>query len=188
MIEIEGLIKNTVTSCASMYGFSVEEALKRIDLNGNIIVMENEKAKDKKPKKSKISNDEKQTKKEQKALEKEQKAKEIALEKEQKALEKEQKAKEIALKKEQKALEKEQKAVEKEQKALKKEQKALEKEKKTIEVVLSKPNSEVEEEFYVRFQNVPLINEINSIRDLKNFKNYKKLSPGVKLARQILDI
>ena len=93
MIEIEGLIKNTVTSCASMYGFSVEEALKRIDLNGNIIVMENEKAKDKKPKKSKISNDEKQTKKEQKALEKEQKA-----------LEKEQKAKEIALEKEQKAL------------------------------------------------------------------------------------
>jgi hypothetical protein len=45
-----------------------------------------------------------------------------------------------------------------------------------------------DEEPHVLFQNIPLINEINSIRDVKKFKNWKKLSPGVKLARQILDI
>ena len=49
-------------------------------------------------------------------------------------------------------------------------------------------DSEGEEEPHVRFQNVPLITEINSIRDVKKFKNWKKLSAGVKLARQILDI
>jgi sRNA-binding protein len=37
MFEIEGLIKNTVVSCASLYGFSVEEALAKIDSNGNLI-------------------------------------------------------------------------------------------------------------------------------------------------------
>jgi hypothetical protein len=41
---------------------------------------------------------------------------------------------------------------------------------------------------FILFQNVPLINEINSIRDVKKYKNHKKLSAGVKLARQILDI
>jgi hypothetical protein len=42
-----------------------------------------------------------------------------------------------------------------------------------------------DEEPIVLFQNVPLIKEINLIR---NIKIQKKLSPGVKLARQILDI
>ena len=44
------------------------------------------------------------------------------------------------------------------------------------------------EDSCVLFQNIPLINEINSIRDVKKNKNWKKLSTGVKLARQILDI
>ena len=44
------------------------------------------------------------------------------------------------------------------------------------------------EDSYVLFQNIPLMNEINSIRDVKKNKNWKKLSSGVKLARQILDI
>jgi len=37
MFEIDGLIKNTVASCASLYGFSVEEALAKIDANGCLI-------------------------------------------------------------------------------------------------------------------------------------------------------
>ena len=37
MSEIDGLIKNAVRSCASIYGFSVEEALAKIDSNGNLI-------------------------------------------------------------------------------------------------------------------------------------------------------
>ena len=45
-----------------------------------------------------------------------------------------------------------------------------------------------DEEIHIRFQNLPLIDEINSIRNVKKFKNFKKLSAGVKLARQILDI
>jgi hypothetical protein len=40
----------------------------------------------------------------------------------------------------------------------------------------------------VLFQNIPLINEINSIREIKKNNNWKKLSKGVILARQILDI
>jgi hypothetical protein len=37
MFEIEGLIKNAVMSCAAMYGFSAEEALSKVDSNGNLI-------------------------------------------------------------------------------------------------------------------------------------------------------
>ncbi len=118
MIEVEGLIKNTVMSCASMYGFSAEEALKRIDLSGNIVT-------DKKQKKSKIANDEKKMRKvEEAALKKalkEQKTEEAALKK----AEKEQKAEEAALKK---AL-KEQKA---EEAALKKAEKEAENVRKLV--------------------------------------------------------
>lgn len=49
------------------------------------------------------------------------------------------------------------------------------------------PSSSSEEPF-VRFQNVSLIDEINSILNVKKYKNWKKLSAGVKLARQLLDI
>ena len=45
-----------------------------------------------------------------------------------------------------------------------------------------------DDEPFIRFQNIPLMNEINSIREVKKFKNFKKLSAGVKLARQIMDI
>ena len=42
-----------------------------------------------------------------------------------------------------------------------------------------------DEEIHILFQNLPLIEELNSIR---NIKVQKKLSAGVKLARQVLDI
>jgi ABC-type lipoprotein export system ATPase subunit len=42
-----------------------------------------------------------------------------------------------------------------------------------------------DEEIHILFQNLPLIEELNLIR---NLKIQKKLSKGVKLARQILDI
>ena len=42
-----------------------------------------------------------------------------------------------------------------------------------------------DEDIHILFQNIPLIEELNSIR---NIKIQKKVSSGVKLARQILDI
>ena len=45
-----------------------------------------------------------------------------------------------------------------------------------------------DEEIHILFQNLPLIEELNSIRNVTKFKNLKKLSAGVKLARQVLDI
>ena len=35
--EFRRIIRTTVNSCASMYGFSAQEALKRLDSNGEII-------------------------------------------------------------------------------------------------------------------------------------------------------
>ena len=72
-------------------------------------------------------------------------------------------------------------------------EKAEKKTKKVKKVAVIEPTPVIksvteDEEPFIRFQNVPLINEINSIRDVKKFKNYKKLSAGVKLARQFLDI
>ena len=75
--------------------------------------------------------------------------------------------------------------------------KKTKKEKKTVVIELEDQESlastvlmtdSEDEEIHILFQNIPLINEINSIRDVKKFKNGKKLSAGVKLARQILDI
>jgi hypothetical protein len=81
------------------------------------------------------------------------------------------------------------------EKALKKSEKPAKKTKKVKEVSDEESigstvimSASEDEEPHVLFQNIPLINEINSIRDVKKFKNYKKLSSGVKLARQILDI
>jgi hypothetical protein len=77
------------------------------------------------------------------------------------------------------------------EKALVKEKKPAKKVKKVAaiidEPVVISPSKE-DEDCFVLFQNIPLMNEINSIRDVKKFKNYKKLSAGVKLARQIMDI
>jgi hypothetical protein len=61
----------------------------------------------------------------------------------------------------------------------------------TCDIVPTVPQSKSKSEdddCFILFQNVPLMNEINSILDVKKFKNYKKLSAGVRLARQLLDI
>ena len=162
MFEIEGLIKNTVMSCAAMYGFSVEEALAKIDSNGNLIraVVDKE-------------------------LKKEEKQRAKNAEKVKKEAEKQQKA-ELASMKEADVLSK---AAEK--LALKQQKVKKVKNVKKVAVIEATPvikSASEDEEPFIRFKNVPLMNEINSIRDVKKFKNYKKLSAGVKLARQLMDI
>ena len=57
--------------------------------------------------------------------------------------------------------------------------------KKKKPTVTKKVQESEDEEIHILFQAVPLIEELNSIR---NIKVQKKLSAGVKLARQILDI
>jgi hypothetical protein len=206
VFEIEGLIKNTVMSCASMYGFSAEEALAKIDSNGNL----NKAVIDKEQKKAEKQRLMEQKKAEKKAALKAEKAeKEAALKAEKEEAEKQQKEKkeaEKAEKKAQKEAEKQQKEAEKQQKAelaamkeeeilskaaeklALKQKKEAEKKPKKVKKVASPKASLEDEEPFIRFQNIPLIDEINSIRDVKKFKNWKKLSAGVKLARQIMDI
>ena len=231
MSEIEGLIKNAVMSCASMYGFSAEEALAKIDSNGNLIkaVVDKEQKKAEKQRLMEQKKAEKEQEKaekqrlvEQKKAEMEQKKAEMEQKKAEKqkkeALEtkKQQKEKKDALKEtkkqEKEALKAEKEALkeaEKQQKAelasMKEEEilsKAAEKlalkQKKEAEkprrgkcfgnIKISRIIKSSEDEPFIRFQNIPLIDEINSIRDVKKFKNWKKLSAGVKLARQIMDI
>jgi len=220
MFEIEGLIKNTFMSCASLYGFSAEEALAKIDANGNLIKAVIDKKAEKQKKDA-----EKAEKQRAKEAEKEQKDAEKALIKQQKEAEKqrakeaekEQKDAEKALIKHQKEAEKvslkQQKEAEKAELASMKEEEILSKaaeklflkqkkegekaaEKKTkkvkkIAVIEPTPvikSASEDDEPFIRFQNIPLMNEINSILNVKKFKNHKKLSAGVNLARQILDI
>jgi MinD-like ATPase involved in chromosome partitioning or flagellar assembly len=81
---------------------------------------------------------------------------------------------------------KQKKEVEKAEKTEKKTKKV-----KKVTLIESTPvikSATEDEEPFIRFKNIPLMNEINSICDVKKFKNLKKLSAGVKLARQILDI
>lgn len=188
MSEIEGLIKNAVMSCASMYGFSAEEALAKIDSNGNLIkaVVDKEQ---KKAEKQRLM-EQKKAEKEQEKAEKQRLVEQKKAEKEQKETEKKQKEAELASMKEEEILSK---AAEK--LALKQKKEAEKKPKKVkpiaplIASLIASPIASLEdEEPFIRFQNIPLINEINSIRDVKKFKNWKKLSAGVKLARQIIDI
>jgi len=220
MLEIEGLIKNTVMSCASLYGFSAEEALAKIDANGNLIKAVVDKAAEK-AEKQRLKEAEKAEKQRQKEAEKQEKE---ALAKQQKEAEKIQKEAEKqekeaeklrlkealvveklrlkeALEAERSSMKEEEvlsKAAEKQalkqakeaEKALVKEKKPAKKVKKVAvidEPVVISPSKE-DDDCFVLFQNIPLMNEINSIRDVKKFKNYKKLSTGVKLARQIMDI
>ena len=68
-----------------------------------------------------------------------------------------------------------------------KKSKKMKKNKEELESTSTVPSSSSEEPF-VCFQNVSLIDEINSILNVKKYKNWKKLSAGVKLARQLLDI
>jgi hypothetical protein len=236
MFEIEGLIKNAVMSCAAMYGFSAEEALAKIDSNGNLIraVVDKEAEKAEKQRVKEAEKQQKEAEKQQKeagkalikqlkeSLVKQQKA-EIASMKEEDILSKA--AEKLALKQKkeaekaeklqkeaEKALIKQKKEAEKAEKAelasmkeeeilskaaeklaLKQKKEAEKKTKKVKKVAVIEPSHVIksaseDEEPFIRFKNIPLMNEINSICDVKKFKNHKKLSVGVKLARQILDI
>ena len=214
--ELRRLIGVTVNSCATMYGFSAEEALKRLNSSGEIIevpvVLTQQKeviSKEKKVKLPKVSKEEKALKEAEKAHEssensamKEQEvlskaAEKLAFKEALKEAEKAEKAEKLRLKEAEKAeklrLKEAEKALKEAEKAEKPAKKAK-KAKKVEEVVGDSDASTVimsaseDEEPCVLFQNIPLINEINSIRDVKKFKNFKKLSSGVKLARQILDI
>ena len=156
MLEIEELIKNTVMSCASLYGFSAEEALAKIDSNGNLI-------------RAVKGTVDKEALVKQKATDKAEKQR-IKVQKE-------------AEKEAEKASVKQQKEAEKLR---------VNESKKVKNVVVTEtydmsPIKE-DDDCFILFQNIPLLNEINSIRDVKKIKNYKKLSAGVKLARQVLDI
>ena len=227
MLEIEGLIKNTVMSCASLYGFSAEEALAKIDANGNLIKAVVDKAAEKaekqrlkeaekaekqrlkvqkeaeKQEKEALAKQQKEAEKIQKEAEKQEKEAEKlrlkealvveklrlkeALEAERSSMKEEEVLSKAAEKQALKASLKQQKEAEK---ALVKEKKPAKKVKKVAvidEPVVISPSKE-DDDCFILFQNIPLMNEINSIRDVKKFKNYKKLSAGVKLARQIMDI
>ncbi len=198
MFEIEGLIKNAVMSCAAMYGFSAEEALAKIDANGNLIKPVVDKKAEKaaeKAEKQRIKEAEKVQKDAEKALAKQQQKDAEKLKKDAEKLKKEaeklKKEAELASMKKEDILSK---AAEKLFLKQKKEgEKAEKKPKKVKNVAVIEPTPVIksvseDEEPFIRFQNIPLMNEINSIRDVKKFKNYKKLSAGVKLARQLLDI
>lgn len=195
--ELSRLIRVTVNSCATMYGFSAEEALKRLNSNGEIIETL-----------QKVPNQQKELEKAEKALLKEaqktHKAEVKEFEKTEKTRRKEfEKAKKIQLKeseKTEKANEHSERNQMKEQdiasKAIEKAEKLNLKKKKPVTKRVKKSECESiastviitdskDEEPLVLFQNIPLIEELNLIR---NIKIQKKLSKGVKLARQILDI
>ena len=217
MFEIEGLIKNAVMSCAAMYGFSAEEALAKIDANGNLIKPVVDKKAEKalvKQKKDAEKAEKQRVKEEEKALVEQKKEVEKALEKQkkdaEKALEKQKKDAEKALVKQQKDAELAELASMKEEDILSKAAEKLalkqkkegekvnankeaKKPKKVKNIAVIEPIPVIkavleDDEPFIRFQNIPLLNELNSIRDVKKFKNHKKLSVGVKLARQLLDI
>jgi len=178
MLEIEELIKNTVMSCASLYGFSAEEALAKIDSNGNLIrAVKGTVDKEALVKQKATDKAEKQRIKVQKEAEKEA----------EKASVKQQKEAEKASVKQQKEAEK---ASVKQQKEAEKLRVNESKKVKNVVVTETYDMSPIKEDddCFILFQNIPLLNEINSIRDVKKIKNYKKLSAGVKLARQVLDI
>jgi hypothetical protein len=195
--ELRRLIRTTVNSCATMYGFSANEALAKLDSNGNIL-----------PQITEIPTQEK--KKQSKELEKAEKLRVKEAQKAQKAEIKEfEKAEAIRRKEFEKAKKNKLKEAERAEKANElaernkmKEQDIASKainpktKKKTVTKKVQDTDCESlastvimtdseDEEIHILFQNIPLIEELNSIR---NIKVQKKLSAGVKLARQILDI
>lgn len=220
--DFRRLLRVTVNSCATMYGFSAEEALKRLNSNGEIIevpvVAPIQQKELEKAEKLRLKEAEKAEKVRLKELEKAEKARVKEFEKTEalrrKEFEKSKKNRLQASEKAEKANESSERTLMKgedasskvaEKLALKALQKAAKAEKLALKAKKNKKVEEVEvdydsdastvlmtdsenEEPFVRFQNIPLITEINSIRDVKKFKNWKKLSAGVKLARQILDI
>jgi hypothetical protein len=203
--ELRTLIRTTVNSCATMYGFSAEEALAKLDSNGNLLPQITKVPNDqilKEAVKPRLKEAEKVEKNRLKELEKEKKTQLKEFEKTEKIRRKEfEKAKKVRVKdseKTEKANELSERNQMKEQdiasKAinLKKKKKTATKKVKdcdceSLASTVIMTDSE-DEEIHIRFQNLPLIDEINSIRNVKKFKNFKKLSAGVKLARQILDI
>ena len=227
--EFTRIIRATVNSCAVMYGFSAQEALKRLNSNGEIIQdseknpkqqKEDEKAEKIKVKEEKLNAKKEETKKKgerqcagfwkrQQKIEddKVKEAKKLAKKADKLAKEAEKanefsernamKNEDILSKASEKLKLKEAKKLAKEAEKLAK--KSKKKQKANITFIIESDDEESlastvlmtdseDEEPYVLFQNIPLINEINSICDVKNFKNWKNLSTGVKLARQILDI
>ena len=185
--ELRRIIRTTVNSCASMYGFSAEEAFKRLNSDGEIIeIVISEKEKKLQVKEAEKA--EKEEKRKAKAEEKRKKSEKQCA----RFWEKQQKIEDILSKAAEKLRLKEVKKLAKESKKLakktEKKQKANESnDEESIASTIIMTSSD-DEEPYVLFQNIPLINEINSIRNVKKFKNWKKLSAGVKLARQLLDI
>ena len=206
--ELSRLIRVTVNSCATMYGFSAEEALKRLNSNGEIIETplkvptqqkELEKAEKvrlkelEKAEKVLLNQSQKAYKAQVKAFEKAEKQRRFAYEsakKQQlKALEKEEKANECSERNQMKEQDIASKAIEKAEKLKQKKKKTVTKKVKdtdceSLASTVLMTDSE-DEEIHILFQNLPLIEELNSIR---NIKVQKKLSAGVKLARQVLDI
>jgi len=209
--EFRRLIRVTVSSCATMYGFSAEEALKRLNSNGEIIevpVVPSQQKDAEKAEKLRVKEAEKAEKARVKEAEK---AEKLRVKEAQKAekdrndarlkqAEKTEKARVKALEKEEKANECSERNQMKEQdiasKAIEKAEKLKLKKKKTVTKKVKDTHCESvastvvmtdseDEEIHILFQNLPLIEELNLIR---NIKIQKKLSKGVILARQILDI
>lgn len=191
------LIGVTVNSCATMYGFSAEEALKRLNSNGEIIevqVIPTQQKELEKAEKVRLKELEKAEKLRVKELEKTEKLRRKQFENSKKnqlkELEKAEKAIENSERNKMKEQDIASKAIEKAEKLkLKKTKKTVMKKVKdsdceSLASTVIMTDSE-DEEIHILFQNLPLIEELNLIR---NIKIQKKLSKGVKLARQILDI
>jgi hypothetical protein len=195
--ELRRLIEVTVNSCATMYGFSAQEALKRLNSNGEIIEMppkvltsrQKELEKAEKLRRKEFENAKKAEVQEFEKTEKlRRKEFENAKKNKLKALEKTEKANELSERNQMKEQDIASKAIEKVEKLKLKKKKTVTKKVKdsdceSLASTVLMTDSE-DEEPLVLFQNIPLIAELNSIR---NNKIQKKLSSGVKLARQILN-
>lgn len=195
--ELSRLIRVTVNSCATMYGFSAKEALKRLNSNGEIIevpVVAPIKQKElEKAEKLRLKELEKAQKAEIQAFEKIEKQRRFAFESAKKcklkASKKAEKANECSERNNMKEQDIASKAIEKAEKLKLKKKKPVTKKVEDSDYdsdasTVLMTDSE-DEEPQVLFQNIPLIEEVKLIR---NIKIQKKLSKGVKLARQILDI
>ena len=185
------LIAVTVNSCATMYGFSAQEALNRLNSNGEIIevlvVPISQQKELEKAEKLRRKEFEKTKKAEVQAFEKTEKLRRFAFESAKKnklkELGKTEKVNEFSERNQMKEQDIASKAINlKKKKTVTKKVKDSDGDSLASTVIMT--DSE-DEEIHIRFQNLPLMEEINLIR---NIKVQKKLSPGVKLARQMLDI
>jgi len=180
--ELRRLIRTTVNSCATMYGFSANEALAKLDSNGNILPQIPNKEEKKRSKE--LEKAEKlRVKEAQKAQKAEIKEFEKAEAIRRKEFEKAKKANELFERNKMKEQDKASKAINQKKKK-KTVTKVQDTDCESLASTVIMTDSE-DEEIHILFQNLPLIEELNSIR---NIKVQKKLSSGVKLARQILDI